>query len=452
MYTNINRANTFRPLSSRPETQSYFNIGNMLNMTKYQKPSFQIEDQKREFGKDITNEKGLTEISTLDRMKQVMVSKKPEGLYEKKIKNIPTKQKENQNIEQKQYENKLENYKNQNKLKNNSNTTCFSQRHLSSVRSSDNIRISSYQNLIVNNEIIANECKNNIMESDIQMKGNEEQIIKEENEDVQMVPIILDKETFHSNPQEVGEYFDDIVSHLRETECNIRCIPNYMDNQTDINAKMRAILVDWLVDVHLKYKLVPETFYLAVNILDRYLSIVETKRCVLQLVGVASMLIASKYEDIFPPDVKEFAYITDKAFTKEEVIMMERKILNTLNYEVTIVTPYRFLEIYKKMLKLNQETFYYAWFLIELSQVNYKMIKYKPSELAASACFIAWKMMKNYLLEDFEKYTGYTEESLKSCSKDICILLQEEEKGRLHAVTEKFSLKKYLEVSKNKFL
>ena len=452
MYTNINRANTFRPLSSRPETQSYFNIGNMLNMTKYQKPSFQIEDQKREFGKDITNEKGLTEISTLDRMKQVMVSKKPEGLYEKKIKNIPTKQKENQNIEQKQYENKLEYYKNQNKLKNNSNTTCFSQRHLSSVRSSDNIRISSYQNLIVNNEIIANECKNNIMESDIQMKGNEEQIIKEENEDVQMVPIILDKETFHSNPQEVGEYFDDIVSHLRETECNIRCIPNYMDNQTDINAKMRAILVDWLVDVHLKYKLVPETFYLAVNILDRYLSIVETKRCVLQLVGVASMLIASKYEDIFPPDVKEFAYITDKAFTKEEVIMMERKILNTLNYEVTIVTPYRFLEIYKKMLKLNQETFYYAWFLIELSQVNYKMIKYKPSELAASACFIAWKMMKNYLLEDFEKYTGYTEESLKSCSKDICILLQEEEKGRLHAVTEKFSLKKYLEVSKNKFL
>lgn len=452
MYTNINRANTFRPLSSRPETQSYFNIGNMLNMTKYQKPSFQIEDQKREFGKDITNEKGLTEISTLDRMKQVMVSKKPEGLYEKKIKNIPTKQKENQNIEQKQYENKLENYKNQNKLKNNSNKTCFSQRHLSSVRSSDNIRISSYQNLIVNNEIIANECKNNIMESDIQMKGNEEQIIKEENEDVQMVPIILDKETFHSNPQEVGEYFDDIVSHLRETECNIRCIPNYMDNQTDINAKMRAILVDWLVDVHLKYKLVPETFYLAVNILDRYLSIVETKRCVLQLVGVASMLIASKYEDIFPPDVKEFAYITDKAFTKEEVIMMERKILNTLNYEVTIVTPYRFLEIYKKMLKLNQETFYYAWFLIELSQVNYKMIKYKPSELAASACFIAWKMMKNYLLEDFEKYTGYTEESLKSCSKDICILLQEEEKGRLHAVTEKFSLKKYLEVSKNKFL
>ena len=452
MYTNINRANTFRPLSSRPETQSYFNIGNMLNMTKYQKPSFQIEDQKREFGKDITNEKGLTEISTLDRMKQVMVSKKPEGLYEKKIKNIPTKQKENQNIEQKQYENKLENYKNQNKLKNNSNKTCFSQRHLSSVRSSDNIRISSYQNLIVNNEIIANECKNNFMESDIQMKGNEEQIIKEENEDVQMVPIILDKETFHSNPQEVGEYFDDIVSHLRETECNIRCIPNYMDNQTDINAKMRAILVDWLVDVHLKYKLVPETFYLAVNILDRYLSIVETKRCVLQLVGVASMLIASKYEDIFPPDVKEFAYITDKAFTKEEVIMMERKILNTLNYEVTIVTPYRFLEIYKKMLKLNQETFYYAWFLIELSQVNYKMIKYKPSELAASACFIAWKMMKNYLLEDFEKYTGYTEESLKSCSKDICILLQEEEKGRLHAVTEKFSLKKYLEVSKNKFL
>ena len=225
-----------------------------------------------------------------------------------------------------------------------------------------------------------------------------------------------------------------------------------MDNQDDINYKMRAILVDWLVDVHLKYKLVPETLFLTINIIDRYLNKVNTQRTELQLVGVAAMFIASKYEDIFPPEAKEFAYITDKAFTKEQVIHMEKKLLDALDFDVTVVTSYRFLEIFKKMLHLNDDTFYYAWYLIELCLVDYKMIKFKPSEIAASACLIAWKMMKNWLLEGFEELTGYNEESLKECSKEICVYLQEEEKGKLHAVTEKFSLSKYRQVAKNKFL
>jgi len=86
-----------------------------------------------------------------------------------------------------------------------------------------------------------------------------------------------------------------------------------MKNQSDINEKMRSILIDWLVEVHLKFKLFPETLFLTVNVIDKYLSLVDVHRTKLQLVGVSSMLIACKYEEIYPPEVRDFVYITDKA-------------------------------------------------------------------------------------------------------------------------------------------
>lgn len=97
----------------------------------------------------------------------------------------------------------------------------------------------------------------------------------------------------------------------------------YMNKQTDINEKMRAILIDWLIEVHLKFKLLPETLFLTVNMIDRYLEKTVIPRTKLQLIGVTAMLIASKYEEIYAPEVRDFVYITDRAYTKEEILKME---------------------------------------------------------------------------------------------------------------------------------
>lgn len=93
---------------------------------------------------------------------------------------------------------------------------------------------------------------------------------------------------------------------------------NYItpEHQPDLNARMRAILIDWLVDVHLKFRLKDETLYVTVQLIDRYLSLHTTTRCKLQLVGVSALFIACKYEEIYPPDLKDFVYITDNAYTK----------------------------------------------------------------------------------------------------------------------------------------
>lgn len=94
------------------------------------------------------------------------------------------------------------------------------------------------------------------------------------------------------------EYVMDMYQHFREKENGTSVRPVYMESQPHINERMRSILVDWLVEVHLKFKLVPETLYLTINLIDRYLERKEVSRPKLQLIGVSCLLIASKYEEM----------------------------------------------------------------------------------------------------------------------------------------------------------
>jgi len=115
------------------------------------------------------------------------------------------------------------------------------------------------------------------------------------------------------------EYVHDMYSLFREKEPTTSVRPVFMESQPHINERMRSILVDWLVEVHLKFKLVPETLYLTVNLIDRYLERDEVSRPKLQLVGVTSLLIASKYEEIYPPELRDLVYICDRAYTRNDV-------------------------------------------------------------------------------------------------------------------------------------
>lgn len=103
-----------------------------------------------------------------------------------------------------------------------------------------------------------------------------------------------------------------------------------MEQQPEINDKMRAILIDWLIEVHLKYRLHTETLYITVRIIDMFLSKMAVSKGRLQLVGVAALFIAAKYEEIYPPEIKDFVFITDRAYSKEDVLEMEFMILSTL--------------------------------------------------------------------------------------------------------------------------
>ncbi len=219
--------------------------------------------------------------------------------------------------------------------------------------------------------------------------------------------------------------------------------------QNDINEKMRGILIDWLIDVHLKFKLVPETLYLTVNLIDRYLSHCAIPRQKLQLVGVSSMLIACKYEEIYPPEVKDFEYVTDKAYSREEILDMEGKMLHCFNFNLTMTSSYRFLERFARVCRFDERSFNLARYLLELALIEFKMIKYVPSNLACSAIYLVNKLEKRDAWPDhMVNHTKYNEIQLRAAAKDFCLLLQNAGKGTLQAVKRKFSSTKFLEVAK----
>uniref|UniRef100_A0A452Y8Q9 Cyclin-like domain-containing protein n=1 Tax=Aegilops tauschii subsp. strangulata TaxID=200361 RepID=A0A452Y8Q9_AEGTS len=131
---------------------------------------------------------------------------------------------------------------------------------------------------------------------------------------------IFEIETHCKDPELCSTIACDIYKHLREAETKKRPSPDFLETtQKDIDASMRAVLIDWLVEVTEEYRLVPETLYLTVSYIDRYLSSKEINRDKLQLLGVACLLIAAKYEEICPPQVEELCYITDNTYIKDEV-------------------------------------------------------------------------------------------------------------------------------------
>lgn len=134
--------------------------------------------------------------------------------------------------------------------------------------------------------------------------------------------------------------------YLREAEVRHRPKPMYMRKQQDISHSMRTILVDWLVEVGEEYRLQNETLCLAVSYIDRFLSVMSVVRAKLQLVGTAAMFIAAKYEEIYPPDVGEFVYITDSTYTKKQVLRMEQLILKVLTFDLCVPTTSVFLNAY----------------------------------------------------------------------------------------------------------
>jgi len=167
-----------------------------------------------------------------------------------------------------------------------------------------------------------------------------------------------------------------MYAHLREKEFRAGVSATYMGRQPHINEKMRAINVDWIIEVHLKFKLVPETLYLTVNLIDRYLELETVERSRLQLVGATALLIASKYEEIYPPELRDLVSCTGEAYTKEEIIAMEERMLKALQYKVTIASTHCFLVRYLRAAHADRRMVWLAAYIAERTLQEYDNISF----------------------------------------------------------------------------
>ncbi|KAJ6242683.1 cyclin-a2-4 [Anaeramoeba flamelloides] len=208
---------------------------------------------------------------------------------------------------------------------------------------------------------------------------------------------------FGKNPQYVTEFVQDIYQNKKLKEIEQMTPLNFLSMQNQVTEEMRGILFDWLCEAHLKFELKTEVLYLTCKIIDKFLAKKNVPVKLLQLIGITAMLIASKYEEIYPPEVNDFVYISDKTFTKNEILKAESLILNILGFRVTFVSSYSFISRYLKAaaisthfsnsqyLKLKLLANYY----LELTIPRIEMIKYKPSQLASAAIFLALKTLRS---------------------------------------------------------
>lgn len=215
---------------------------------------------------------------------------------------------------------------------------------------------------------------------------------------------------------EVSEYATEIFEHLRVAERRTRPKANYMRKQQDITISMRSILVDWLIEVSEEYKLHTETTHLAVNYIDRFLSQMAVMRVKLQLVGTAAMFLAAKFEEIYPPDVGEFVYITDDTYTKKQVLRMEHLMLKILKFDVAVPTSNQFLPRFLKAASADKKTGMLASYLCELALIDCDMVAFLPSFVAASAVCLANFAVSGKIWDDnMHEYMQYDFDDLTPC-------------------------------------
>ncbi|GAA6222659.1 G2/mitotic-specific cyclin-B3 [Lates japonicus] len=244
-----------------------------------------------------------------------------------------------------------------------------------------------------------------------------------------------------------AEYAKDIFDYLKQREEKF-VLCNYMPNQPSLNPEMRAILIDWLVEVQENFELYHETLYLAVKMTDHYLSQTPVHREMLQLVGSTAMLIASKFEERSPPCVDDFLYICDDAYKREELISMEASILQTLSFDINIPIPYRFLRRYAKCVSAGMDTLTLARYYCELSLMEMDLIPERGS-LLASACLLMALVTKDLggWSPILQFHSGYQTSDLAPVVKRLYMMLLAPPDEKLKAIRNKYSHKVFFEVA-----
>ena len=383
-------------------------------------------------------------------MKKEIKTRREEKIKKEKKENIENKKESFENKEKKEnIENKKESFENKDKKEN-----IESQKEIIDNKEKK-------ENIESQKEIIDNKDKKDNIEKRKNQVNNENNVkiqIKEINQkykdfivdDYKLKIKYFDTSKIKNN-QIPKEYINVIYYNLlKEEKIGINPMPDYtyMTRQTEINDKMRSILIDWLIDVHFKFGFTDETLFMTISIIDRYLSICKISRTNFQLLGIAALMIACKHEEIDLPKIKDFIYITDNAYTKSELIKMEEQVLYKLNFAFMYPSPIKFFEYLSLHLNFSKKCHMMGKYLMESFLLDVKNIKYKPSIISCACAYIVMKFFKMrnyqesynkkfYLLDETDE--KYTDQIIKECAKDICVLVDNINKTNYLSCLKKYS-------------
>lgn len=236
----------------------------------------------------------------------------------------------------------------------------------------------------------------------------EKTLVKPEDEQ----PDDLDKDDM-DDPLMVAEYVVEIFDYLYELEKTTMPNPKYMNYQKDLKPHMRGILGEWLIGIHRGMRMVPETLFIAMNLVDRFLSVRAISVEKVQLVGVVCLLIASKYEEICAPSIKMMLDFSAKSSTAEEIKEAEKYVLKSIKYNLSYSSPITFLRRISKADGFDAQSRTLAKYLVEIYCVEYRLVPYTPSCIAAAAMWLARLALdRGEWTANLAHYSGYKEAAL----------------------------------------
>ena len=276
---------------------------------------------------------------------------------------------------------------------------------------------------------------------------------KEEKEKPDYLYLNFNFQNSQENISYVGEYLEEIYVNLllEETEATTKPKFGYMNTQPEINEIMRAILIDWIIDVHLRFNLRQETLFMTIWLIDTYLSFAFVHRDKLQLLGITCLLISCKSHEIYYPQNDKLIEMTDNAYSKEEMLTMENEILKKLNFFIVCPNPIDFYNILSKMFNFEKKQYYLGNYFIESALVNYQILKYSSSVIASSCTYL---VMKYYRINGYQKLYNnfiineqFPEDVIKDAAKEIYVLVDNLSKSKFKSVKKKYSLTQFENVS-----
>lgn len=257
------------------------------------------------------------------------------------------------------------------------------------------------------------------------------------------------------NPQLCAEYATETYAYLKQLEIRGAVPANYLAG-CPTNDKMRAVLIDWLIEVQIQFKLLQETLFLTVNTIDRFMAL-EGKsipRAKLQLVGVSAMFLISKIEEVYAPSISDFVYITDNAYTDNEIRQMELRIIRALDFDLCQPISLNFLRRYSKAGEVDVLQHSLAKYALEVCLLDINLVHIPGSQLAsASLCLSLLLLDKSSSLETvwtptLQYYSGYTmDQVMEVLPKLATNVFKMNRNNKLQAVRTKYRSGKFLKVA-----
>ena len=266
-----------------------------------------------------------------------------------------------------------------------------------------------------------------------------------------------------SSTQFKPDYSTSIFHHLLSTERHSLPSAAYMDDiQGDLSFPMRAILIDWLVEVAEEYHLQPQTLWLCIAYVDRFLAVQPVDRSRLQLVGVVCMLIAAKYWEIYPPTIDDFVYISDHTYDRQQMLSMERSVLQALRFQLTVPTAWEFGRRLHALCAMSDAEGHLMEYVMEAFMQEKDLLDWTPSIVAVSAAYLALSTLGRATPVSalLSEVSGYEYRDVKECVRAMWALhvrLCVDKDGviaagtqGMKAVKDKYAHGKWSEVSKIK--